>query len=302
MATNAILAQAELSGMEGLSVFQQQLMEQSLFIAILYGTVFAVGFVLLAGFTMRIQSRPVSWARPVQALLERPWTARDACGVVIPLILLQVLFGLGYTFLDPAGGLGEDRAERAMVALQGVIFHGACFVLIVVLMRMRKLNWAESFGWSRRGALVHAVAGAAILVGVMPLIIAYNLAAQIIMQWWGMTPEVQEVTRIISGASGWPAKVYFVLLAVVVAPVVEEMLFRGVLLPALARLTGVRPALVIVAALFAVVHGLQMPAVVVFFILSIAFSLAYIHRGSLIAPVVMHALFNGMTMLVLLRM
>jgi hypothetical protein len=87
----------------------------------------------------------------------------------------------------------------------------------------------------------------------------------------------------------------------VVAPVVEELLFRGVLLPAVNRLVGARPAIVIVSLLFALVHG-HWPSMVPLFMLSTALCLAYIYRGSLMTSIVMHASFNALTIAVIMTM
>ncbi len=284
------------------ALFQQQLMEHSAFIAYLYGAVFVVGFILLVGFTLWIQTHPISWAEPVQRLLRRPWTVRDVAVVVTPLLVIQAGFVIGYAVYAPPEDFPADRLERVVTAIQGVLFHVAGLVLVIFLARKKGVGWAEGFGAPGRRVAGSVLAGGLALLGVMPLIIAYNVSAQLLMHWWDVTPQVQDVTRIISGASGVWAKAYFFVLAVVVAPVVEEVLFRGMLLPALARLVGVRPALVVVAVLFALVHGLYLPSAIIFFILSIAFSLAYIHRGTLVTPVVMHAAFNALTMIVLLRM
>lgn len=294
-----VMAQAvsAAAGPEDAAAFEAQLLEQSTFITLMYGAVFVVGFILLAVFTMRIQSRPLDWREPLERLAGRPWSWRAAASMVAVLFLVQVAAALVYGRLEDS-----HLNENIMLVAQSLLFHGLCFVLIVRVMRKDGIDWTAGFGRTGARLWMDGAWGVLVLTGTMPLILAYNVAAHVVMGWWGLDPQVQEVARMMAGAQGWMARAYFVFLAVVAAPVVEELLFRGVLLPVLARHLGVRPALVLVALLFAVVHGLAMPAAVIFFILSIAFSLAYIYRGSLVAPVVMHAVFNGMTMLVLLRL
>ena len=83
--------------------------------------------------------------------------------------------------------------------------------------------------------------------------------------------------------------------AVVLAPVVEEFLYRGVLLSALVRGTGAIAALVVSSALFALVHAPAEPqAVVPLFFLGMALAYAAYRTRSLVAPVLAHALFNGL--------
>jgi len=83
--------------------------------------------------------------------------------------------------------------------------------------------------------------------------------------------------------------------AVVLAPVVEEFLYRGVLLSALVRGTGARAALVGSSALFAAVHAPAEPqAVAPLFFLGMALAYAAYRTRSLVAPMLAHALFNGL--------
>lgn len=65
----------------------------------------------------------------------------------------------------------------------------------------------------------------------------------------------QEVADIITEASSLPMQVALVVVAVVVAPITEEVMFRGVLLRALES-RGKRFAMVVSALLFSAVHAL----------------------------------------------
>lgn len=103
--------------------------------------------------------------------------------------------------------------------------------------------------------------------------------------------------------------------AVVVAPIVEEMIFRGALMSWLGRLfagiavedvqTGPDKPLqrlpadwqpvVATALLWAVIHADAWPAPIPLFFLGIALGWAFQQTGSLFAPIGMHATFNGIS-------
>lgn len=83
------------------------------------------------------------------------------------------------------------------------------------------------------------------------------------------------------------------ILGVVLGPVLEESLFRGCLLPVLARTTGTMPAVIITAVLFALFHG---PTNLVHWVSFTATGIAYgwmraVSRSTT-APVLMHAAYN----------
>jgi len=83
--------------------------------------------------------------------------------------------------------------------------------------------------------------------------------------------------------------------AVVLAPLAEEFLYRGVLLTAFLRAAGPVAALVLSSALFAMVHVPTEPqALLPLFFLGMALGYAAYRTRSLVAPIIAHALFNGL--------
>jgi membrane protease YdiL (CAAX protease family) len=89
------------------------------------------------------------------------------------------------------------------------------------------------------------------------------------------------------------------ILAAVLAPVFEECLFRGILLPLLARRLGTGAAVLLSSVAFASIH-FHLPSLVPLCVVAVGFSLGYLYAGSLWVPIVMHALFNGVNLSLLL--
>jgi membrane protease YdiL (CAAX protease family) len=91
----------------------------------------------------------------------------------------------------------------------------------------------------------------------------------------------------------------FTITALVVAPLFEETLFRGVLLPALGPRLGARGAVLASAALFAAAH-LSLSELIPLFVLGTGLGLLRLRSGRLAPSVLMHGLWNGLTFLNLL--
>lgn len=89
------------------------------------------------------------------------------------------------------------------------------------------------------------------------------------------------------------------LAAVVVAPLAEELLFRGLVLRQIRQRFGTFPALLASSVLFAAMHG-DPAQMLTYTALGAGFGLSYLWTGSLWTPVVMHALWN-LTALVLMN-
>jgi uncharacterized protein len=81
--------------------------------------------------------------------------------------------------------------------------------------------------------------------------------------------------------------------AIIIAPVVEELVFRGVLLHAFAARWGVRTGVIASAVVFGVLHFDVLGAIAS----GVVMSLLYMRTRSLLVPMVCHALHNGMIIL-----
>ena len=91
----------------------------------------------------------------------------------------------------------------------------------------------------------------------------------------------------------------FILLFVtttLLAPLFEEIIFRGVLLPILSRDFGIILGILVSAFIFALAH-LSLGEMPPLFVLGIGLGITRIASGSLLSSVIMHSLWNGLTFL-----
>jgi len=88
----------------------------------------------------------------------------------------------------------------------------------------------------------------------------------------------------------------FVAMAVFVAPLVEETLFRGYLYPLFARSFGVAPAILLTGVLFGLMHGAQLGwtwgLVAMLTLVGIVFTLVRARTGTVFASFMMHLGYN----------
>lgn len=134
---------------------------------------------------------------------------------------------------------------------------------------------------------------------------AYFLAAPLIaftfliaLRFFERTPhEIEEILRKT------PTRSNLILAfvgAVGIAPVLEELLFRGILLPWLRRVLGAWPAIVLSSVIFAAAHSDAWPAPIPLFILALFLGYLAYRTTSLVASITLHATFNAVSMLVLI--
>jgi membrane protease YdiL (CAAX protease family) len=138
------------------------------------------------------------------------------------------------------------------------------------------------------------------LLAVLPLVMAVLAVVEFIGRLTqGQTYQIPQHEKLkeLTGLPGPLVRTLLAVTAVVVAPIQEEMLFRGLFQTFLrSYLSSAWLAIAISAAMFATVHLDQShwPAL---FVLAMAMGYSYEKSGSLWQPVFIHALFNGTAIL-----
>ncbi len=196
-----------------------------------------------------------------------------------------LLAGFGLLLLSHPLLLPAHKGWGAFLALGGgaLLVAASTAVWFFLLRRVFRPRGSEA----RR-----AGEGLVICAAALPLV----YGAGVLMQAFGLDEVQSSVEEIAQRRPGWIVKA---VLAVIVAPVVEEVLFRGCVYPALRAIHGWRPALLVSAVLFGLVHAV--PAVILPMVLfGLALGWLAERTGSLLAPIVAHAAFNGLTVATLL--
>jgi membrane protease YdiL (CAAX protease family) len=174
--------------------------------------------------------------------------------------------------------------------LQVIIFGIALLPLLVTKRLDRRLWGPQRTSWS--------VVWIGLAVGVVTAIVAYTLNGIAAFLIGAEDPVEQQLLQ--DALTGGATLAIVALLAVVVAPLVEEVLFRGVLFRSLMDRTGVWVAAVLSSALFAIVHVevvvSQPVALVGLFTVGLVLAIAYRIVGNLWIPIIGHAVFNGISL------
>ncbi len=167
-----------------------------------------------------------------------------------------------------------------------------------LLRGMQRNQWREALGLHRGQGLWHEV-GAGVLgwVASLPLLIVGMIAASWIMKLTGEFP-THPIVDAFAG-NGW-AKFGAILLAVVWAPISEEIMFRGQLFPGLSASLRWLPGALLSAFVFAVIHPQGWAGVPAIMVLACSFAFLRMWRQSLIAPMTAHALNNGIMCVMML--
>lgn len=218
-------------------------------------------------------------------------------------VLLIVVFAVGAYFVAgtlaaavymgayrtrPPQELAKDLAHNIYF---GVFLQFVVYMLLIGFMAF--LAWArhnKSLGqavcWNPPGPLLALFA----VGGGIALALCSDFAELIFHRWIPKSLPINEYFHDRSSA--------FLLatFGVLVAPLVEEMLFRGFLYPAVSRWTGMTPSIIITAAGFALLHGAQLaysliPLLLIFFVGAVL-TIVRARTHSVATSVLVHMAYN----------
>jgi uncharacterized protein len=210
-------------------------------------------------------------------------------GVVAALVVATPL-------ADPNASATDKEQIPALLAAVFAQNAGIIGWLAFVARRKGRGSLRTDFGLGVRLRDVWWVA-----VGVGVSILA-NLLLIPITELAHLKHSTQDVVRLFEGASG-PEVPLFVIGVVLVAPVAEELLFRGALLRALLRRTSPPVANFVTALVFALVHVIGDPGtgyyICAFLLLGLVSGGRALRTRSLSQSIALHAGFNLLAVIVI---
>jgi membrane protease YdiL (CAAX protease family) len=223
-----------------------------------------------------------------QGLRPVPWHRADLAAFAGFFLVAVLLLPLGVFFLFRLLRPGSQPTEPSgleLILAQALIDIAVvgfiCFVIrLHGLPILRTLHWVRA-PETRVGPLIFTGAFLAVAVLLASLLFP--------------PPTESALDRILTTRASMAA---FVILGIVVAPLMEEIMFRGFLYTVLADLYGPGLAVPVTSAAFAALHFLQLwgnwPAM--FLILAVGYILTVVRKrsNSLIPSVIMHTAYNSM--------
>ena len=210
---------------------------------------------------------------------------------LVLLVVMQIAVAVPYVVYKTTSGGSTAGLEKdptlILYSILGVVpAHILTFLIVWFLVsnRGRRPFW-QTLGWSfpKNFGLGKTIALAVVLLGVGVLFTQF------------LGGKETALDQIIN--SSLKARFATAFLAFATAPLVEELIFRGVLYPALQRAIGMIAAVAIVTILFAGIHVFQyfdnFGVVAVITMLSLSLTLLRAYTGRLLPSFVLHLVFNG---------
>ena len=188
----------------------------------------------------------------------------------------------------------ESLSQGVQVLLLYLALMAAPLLILLLMLRGRgerpSQGWLQ---WRWRPWRATAAPAAVLVLMVLP---AVSLCGWLIDHFWSDPGGSNPMLDLVLRSPDPRALACFAFTAIVLAPLFEESLFRGVLLPVVGSRWGGGAAVLISAAVFALAH-LSLSELVPLFVLGLGLGWLRWRSGRLGASVLMHALWNSLTFL-----
>ncbi|MBC7900938.1 MAG: CPBP family intramembrane metalloprotease [Saprospiraceae bacterium] len=234
-----------------------------------------------------------------------PWSGWVAFGVwaasVLAIIIFPAIFLLPY--LVTLSGRFENqllmlefaKTDPTAIILQIVaVIPAHIFTLLLawlVVTAMRKYSFRQTLGWKAGGMRWWYY--------LLILIIFFAFAIAVDNYF---PAQETELNRILKSSR---AAVFIVaFMATFTAPLVEEVVYRGILYSAFQRRFGVPIAVIVVTAIFTLVHVPQYmessSTIFLLVLLSLILTMIRVRTGNLLPCIILHTIFNGLQSVLLI--
>ena len=232
-------------------------------------------------------------------LSPKPWRAEAVIQLVAGVFVCLCLGVLAAGLLRQVGvPIFKSPDSLANILMATLSFQGATWLLIFIFLKQHQVHWRDALGLRQTNLGKSLLLASGVLVLALPVVLCLQHFSALALGKLGWPAEDQRAVELIAGAKSVWLRGYLAFFAMVLAPVAEEFIFRGVLFPFIRQLGWPKLAWFGVSFLFASIHA-NAPALVPLFVLALVFTWLYKKTDCLLAPIAAHSLFNTVNLVIL---
>jgi membrane protease YdiL (CAAX protease family) len=217
----------------------------------------------------------------------------------IAFVIMGTVAAAIFMIMHRSAGMNPKVLEQALtknaffiVPTQFVIYLTVIGFMALLVRLRHKTSLAKAVHWNmpREGRILSY----ALMAGTA-LAFVSDIGEAVLHRW---IPDSLPITEFFKDR---PSALLLGAFGILVAPLMEELLFRGFLYPALARWTGAAASVIITASAFTLLHGAQLgyswAALLLIFIVGITLTVTRMRTNSVAMCVIVHMTYNFVLLL-----
>jgi hypothetical protein len=228
-----------------------------------------------------------------------PWGVYDAVLVFLLFLFLNIAPVVLLVTAMRTMGIKPPAGMAIPINALAVYASNTLTIAAILLFAARGMHPLRALGFGERPAGHSVRSGLVIFLAYLPFQYGWQLFVAAAWKWaFKEDPPQEQSVQMVAQASG-AALVVMTLVAVVLAPILEELTFRAFIQRGLENAFGTRMAIVVTALVFSRLHG---GTAVTLGLLPLALALGafYARTRNIVAVIVFHAGFNAATVAFLL--
>jgi membrane protease YdiL (CAAX protease family) len=227
---------------------------------------------------------------------------RNSMPLYIPLVPLVLWFGAVSTAVIIVQKLTPDLSGWQEIFRDHIVMSLGAIATIAIMMFLAHVHFSrrlKGFGLNIRTIVKDFFMAIVNLLAVWPLILAaVTITIFFVKLFSGQEYQMQQHQQLemVTEYPQLPLRIMIVFVAVVIAPLLEEMIFRGFVQTTIRSFINIRnsawPAIAASSVFFAIMHAdpAHWPAL---FVLGVCLGYSYEKSGSLFRPIFIHLFFNA---------
>lgn len=190
--------------------------------------------------------------------------------------------------LQDAKALEDALAKSAffVVSTEFVTYIAIVGFMVFLVWTRHRMSLSQAIQWNLPG---RRLAVSALIIGAV-LALVSDVGEVVFHRW---IPDSLPITEYFKDR---PSALVLAAFGILVAPLMEELFFRGFLYPALARWTGSIISIVVTASAFTLLHGAQLgyswAPLLLIFIVGVALTVTRVVTRSVATGVIVHMTYN----------
>lgn len=228
-----------------------------------------------------------------KGLSQVPWWLSDIVRVFVFFISLYLFYYIVNFIIIKLDlvSVGQLRYVNGFLGTLGIYLPTLCFIYNL-LQKRYQAGWVQlGFDWRDWGRSV--IKAGLFYFGSLPIMMMLTYVSLLLCVFVGVSPEPHAMLEVLNTEKTTWYIYYLVIVAVFIAPVFEEIVFRGFFYQFLRKRYGIMKAIIINGLIFSLLH-FNVAQFLPIMALGIMMCLVFEYTGSLVASITVHIMNNGL--------